>query len=88
MLYSLDKITFILQSLLIQNAFLGELTTSFTLTCNIKLGTAPTAADCSPERVGRKRREVDGTEFVQSTGTLDSLKKIISFIIKDINLSI
>ena len=54
----------------------------FVLTCNIKLGAAPTTADCqqrytadpsillSPGVAGRKRRQTEET-FTQTTGTYD-----------------
>ena len=49
----------------------------FKLTCNIRLGTAPTDADCQPARAGRKRRQTEQTEFTQTTGTFDFLSTII-----------
>ena len=49
----------------------------FKLTCNIRLGTAPTDADCQPAKAGRKRRQTEQTEFTQTTGTFNFLSKII-----------
>ena len=58
----------------------------FVLTCNIKLGTAPTDTECErmnkldyanppmlrpPGIAGRKRRQTDQTEFTQTTGAYD-----------------
>ena len=58
------------------------LTLDFVLTCSIKLGTAPTTADCEQRYTddpsggllasgvaGRKRRQTEQTEFTQTTGT-------------------
>ena len=59
---------------------LGQLTLTFDLTCSIKLGKAPTNAECqqlydsgstslkNPGEAGRKRRETDDQTFTQTTG--------------------
>ena len=59
------------------------LTLDFVLTCSIKLGTAPTPAECqqrytddrsillAPGVAGRKRRQTEQTEFTQTTGKYD-----------------
>ena len=55
----------------------ATITLDFVLTCNIKLGTAPTDAVCATRKstnpdlsglAGRKRRQTDETEFTQTTG--------------------
>ena len=55
----------------------------FVLTCNIKLGTAPTDEECQqryndgeteledPGRAGRKRRQTEDTVYTQTTGPLN-----------------
>ena len=61
----------------------ATITLDFVLTCNIKLGEAPTSADCqqrytdnptggllAPGVAGRKRRQTEET-FTQTTGTYD-----------------
>lgn len=47
----------------------AETKLTFVLTCNIKLGIAPTDADCSPLKAGRKRRQTtdEEIEFTQTT---------------------
>ena len=60
----------------------ATITLDFVLTCSIKLGTAPTPAECqqrytddpsillAPGVAGRKRRQTEET-FTQTTGTYD-----------------
>ena len=64
----------------------ATITLDFVLTCSIKLGAAPTDAECqqeynddpsnpkvykAPGIAGRKRRETEQIEFRQTTGTYD-----------------
>ena len=67
--------------IILNNFIQGQLTLNFVLTCTIKLGTAPTDADCqarydddnssgleNPGRAGRRRRKTEKNKFTQTTG--------------------